>query len=192
MVDPLTGLLLVVQILNRLGVKYCVGGSIASSAHGIARTTFDADVIADLKIDHVEALVTALGDRFYADAEMIRDAIARRATFNLIHYETGLKVDIFIPKNRAFDRMQLERRVERTFEQAPGEPIYLASPEDTVLAKLEWYRAGNEVSERQWEDIQSVLRTQRGRLDIDYLREWSGELGVSDLLERALAEAEVN
>jgi hypothetical protein len=148
-------------------------------------------VIAELKSEHVEAFIAALGDKFYANADMIRDAIARRATFNLIHYATGLKVDVFIPTDRAFDQMQLERRIQRAFEQAPEQPVYLASPEDTVFARLEWYRAGNEVSDRQWDDIQSVLRTQRGRLDSAYLREWADELKVSYLLERALQEGEV-
>jgi hypothetical protein len=100
MVDPFSGLLLVSEILGRLGRNYCVGGSIASSAHRISRSTFSADVVANLKIEHVEALVAALGDAFYADADMMHDAIARRGTFNLIHYATGLKVDIFIPQDQ--------------------------------------------------------------------------------------------
>ncbi len=192
MVDPIAGLLLIAQILDRLGISYCVGGSIASSAHGIQRATFDADILADLHGDQVNPLVAALADRFYADAGMIRDALARHTTFNVIHYATGLKLDFFISRNRPFDQSQLERRVERRFEQAPDQPVYLASAEDTILAKLEWYRLGNEVSDRQWQDIQSVLRTQRERLDIAYLREWAGKLKVCDLLERALQEAGVS
>jgi hypothetical protein len=64
-----------------------------------------------------------------------------------------------------------------------------ASPEDTVLAKLEWYRLGGEVSERQWRDVLGVLRARGSQLDLEYMRKWAGELHVGDLLERGLQEA---
>lgn len=192
MVDPIIGLLRVIEVLERLGVPYCVGGSIASSIYGIRRTTLDADIVADLKLEQVAAFAAGLDDEFYRDPDMMRDAIARRATFNVIHYATGFKVDIFIPKNRAFDQQQLQRRVERHLDQAPDRPIYLSSPEDIVLAKLEWYRMGNEISDRQWQDVQSVLRSQQEQLDLSYLHRWAAELGLSDLLQRALGEAGVH
>ncbi len=119
----------------------------------------------------------------------MRDAIERQSSFNLIHYETAFKVDIFVRKSRAFDQMQLDRRRLSVIASDPEESVYITSPEDTILAKLEWYRMGGEVSDRQWRDILGVLKTRAGELDLEYLRKWAAELHVSDLLERVLKEA---
>jgi len=182
--------LLVTQTLERLGIPYAVGGSLASSLHGVMRSTLDVDIVADMKLEHIPALIAALSKEFYADDEMIKDAIERRSSFNLIHYETAFKVDIFIRKLRAFDGMQLKRRRSLVITADPEESVYVVSPEDTILSKLEWYRLGDEVSDRQWRDILGVLKTRAGELDSAYLRKWADELKVSDLLERALQEAE--
>lgn len=181
--------LLVTQTLEQMGIAYAVGGSLASSLHGVMRSTLDVDIVADMRLEHIPPLVAALAKEFYADDEMMRDAIKRRSSFNLIHYETAFKVDIFIRNLRPFDQMQLERRQMLVIASDPERSIYVTSPEDTVLAKLEWYRLGNEVSDRQWRDILGVLKTRAGELDLAYLREWARELKVSDLLERALSEA---
>jgi hypothetical protein len=182
--------LLVAQTLERIGVPYAVGGSLASSLHGIMRSTLDVDILADMKFEHIQPLVTALSSEFYADDEMMRDAIEHHSSFNLIHYETAFKVDIFIRKTRAFDRMQLERRRSAIIATDPEQSVYVVSPEDIILAKLEWFRMGGEVSDRQWGDVMGVLKTRAGDLDLDYLRKWGGELKVGDLLERTLEEAE--
>lgn len=182
--------LLVTQTLEQIGIPYAVGGSFASSVHGVMRSTLDVDIVADIKIEHIAPLISALAKEFYADDEMMRDAIERHSSFNLIHYETAFKVDIFICKSRAFDQMQLERRRSSIIATEPEASIYLTSPEDTILAKLEWYRMGGEVSDRQWRDILGVMKTRAGELDLEYLRKWAGELKVSDLLERILKEAE--
>jgi hypothetical protein len=179
----------VTEALERLGVAYAVGGSLASSLHGVMRSTLGVDIVADLRPEQVEPLVDALGSEFYADAGMMRDAIARQSSFNLIHYDTAFKVDIFCRARRGFDGMQLQRRVPAVIATDPERSIYVLSPEDIVLAKLAWYRLGGEVSERQWGDIQGVLATRAGELDVAYLRRWAGELQVGDLLERALEEA---
>ena len=143
----------------------------------------------DVKTEHIQPLVEALCKEFYADDEMMRDAIDHQSSFNLIHYETAFKVDIFIRKSRAFDQMQLDRRRLSVIASNPEESVYVTSPEDTILAKLEWYRMGGEVSDRQWRDILGVLKTRAGELDLGYLRKWAAELHVSDLLERALKDA---
>ncbi|MFZ5515590.1 MAG: hypothetical protein ACOY90_03065 [Candidatus Zhuqueibacterota bacterium] len=182
--------LLVTQTLEQIGIPYAVGGSLASSLHGVMRSTLDVDIVADMKVKHVQPLVAALSKEFYADDEMMRDAIAHHSSFNLIHYETAFKVDIFISKLRAFDALQFERRRTLVIAADPEQSVYVVSPEDIVLAKLECYRLGGEVSERQWRDILGVLKTRAGELELDYLRKWAGELRVNDLLERALREAE--
>lgn len=99
------------------------------------------------------------------------------------------KVDVFIPRPRPFLQSQLIRAQKQTFTFATEVSARFASPEDTILSKLEWYRLGGEVSDRQWRDVLGVLKTRAGELDLAYLRQWARELEVSDLLERALGEA---
>jgi len=110
--------------------------------------------------------------------------------FNIIHRKSMFKVDVFIPRPRPFLRSQLARAQRQHFTFGREVNARFASPEDTILAKLEWYRLGNEVSERQWRDILGVMKVRAGDLDLDYLRQWADELQVVDLLERALQEAE--
>lgn len=181
--------LLVTQALERFGVPYAVGGSLASSLHGVMRSTLGVDILADMRIEHIQPLVAALSKEFYADNEMMKDAIEHQSSFNLIHYDTAFKVDIFVRKSRSFDQMQLERRKPSVITTDPEQSIYVTSPEDVILSKLEWYRMGGEVSERQWRDVLGVLKTRAGELDLDYLRKWAKDLKVGDLLERALQDA---
>jgi len=178
------------DLLQAIGVRHYVGGSIASSAHGVARASIDADVVAELRPDHAERLTLALGGDYYVPEARVRDGIARRASFNLIHLETMLKVDVFVSKDRPFDRRAMDRARPSSPETADERPLPLASAEDTVLAKLEWFRRGGEASERQWTDVLGVLRASGESLDRRYLEDGARELAVSDLLVRALEEAE--
>jgi len=156
--EPVAVTLLVIQAMETLDVPYLIGGSLASAVHGVVRTTLDTDLVADLSPEHAAPLVRALGDAFYADASAIEDAINRRSSFNLIHLETMFKVDVFIPKQRAFDREQFERRAEQVIATDPERMAYVASAEDIILAKLEWYQTGGQVSERQCGIIESSMR----------------------------------
>lgn len=181
--------MLVVDVFERLGIPYLIGGSMASALYGVARSTLDADVVAEIRQEQVEAMINALGDVFYIDDEMIRDAIHYRSSFNLIHLKTMFKVDVFIRKDRPFDQAQFERRVEQVLTTNPEQKAFMATAEDTILAKLEWYQMGGEVSDRQWRDILGVLKVQAGRLDLEYLNNWAAVLTVADLLQRALEES---
>jgi hypothetical protein len=187
----LAAIMPVIEALEELGVSYHIGGSVASSIYGILRATIDADLIADIRLEHVRPLVIRLQTDYYIDEDMIRDAIKRRSSFNLIHLETMLKVDVYIPKTRQFDQEEL-RRVQQEVLLEGTRPLNVASPEGTILNKLEWYRMGGEVSDRQWNDILGVLKVQGTHLDMTYLQRWAANLKVTDLLERALFDAGLN
>lgn len=160
----------------------------ASIVHGMLRTTMDVDIVADLPLTFVDQFVAGLQGAFYADEQMIRQAIQRRGSFNLIHLQTMFKVDIFIPKERPFDQQQLNRRISEQIGENPDERLWVLTAEDVVLAKLDWFRLGGEASERQWRDILGVMKTQQATLDMAYLEQWAKSLAVSDLLARALQE----
>lgn len=139
--EPIAATVQVTAVLEKLGITYCIGGSLASTIYGLVRTTQDSDLVADMHSEHVTPFVRALEGDFYVDEESIAEAV-------------------------------------------------VATAEDTLLAKLEWYRMGGEVSERQWRDVLGILKVQAGRLDLAYLRRWAIELKVEDLLERAVNDAD--
>ena len=179
----------VADALDALQVPYYLAGSVVSSVHGIARATSDVDVVAALAGSHVRAFVQRLGDDYYADADMIREAIRAGTMFNVIHQPTMLKVDVYACKTE-FDRSALARRTTDSIIPDPSARRFaIASAEDIVLHKLHWYQLGGQTSERQWSDVVGVLRVQRA-IDRDFLRSWAERLDVRELLERALTEAD--
>lgn len=187
--EPVEVTLKVTGAFEKLGVPYLIGGSLASTLHGMVRTTQDSDIIAEMRPEHLQPFVLALQDEFYIDEEMIAESIQHNSSFNIIHRETMFKVDVFIPRPRPFLQSQLARAQRQTFSFETNISAKFASPEDTILSKLEWYRMGGEVSDRQWRDIIGVLKTRAGELDLEYLRKWATEINVSDLLERVLKES---
>ena len=140
--EPVAVTLLVIEALEASDVLYLIGGSLASAVHGVARATVDTDLVADLRPEHAQPLAQALADAFYVDVESIQDAIRRHSSFNVIHLETMFKVDVFVRKQRPFDQAQFDRRVAQVIATEPERTAYVASAEDTVLAKLEWFRMG--------------------------------------------------
>lgn len=179
----------VVRAFEALAIEYFVGGSVASSVFGEPRLTLDADLIARVLARHVEPLVDQLSPEFYIEAPTLLRAIQNQSSFNLIHLTNMAKVDVFVSWRTPFAQSQFARRKRKAIGESTELEFFFASAEDTVLAKLEWYRKGGGVSDRQWRDLVSVLKVQGERLDRTYLNEWAARLEVTDLLRRALGDA---
>lgn len=170
----------IVHRLDRAGVPHMVAGSVASTYHSDPRTTQDIDIVIDPTPEQLRVFVTGLEQpRYYVgDAEQ---ALARRDQFNIIDTSSGWKVDFIIRRDRPFSLSEFERRQPADIN---GVAIFVATPEDTILAKLEWAQIGG--SERQIRDVESIVRANRAHLDLDYLTLWASQLGVQSALETAL------
>jgi len=179
----------VIKVFEKLGIAYHIGGSLASSAFGIARSTLDVDMVADIKPEQASDISENLKEEFYVDYEMILKAIQKRSPFNLIHLETLFKVDIFPLKNHPFDQRAFSRRVQKALSEDASSQLFFATPEDIILHKLAWYKAGEGISDRQWNDVLGVLKVQGDQLDMVYLKGWAEKLTVFNLLMKAIDEA---
>jgi hypothetical protein len=184
-VEPRAVLLEVIGAFQKLGIRYAIGGSWASSLYGEPRTTRDADVSVEPFLGNESVFASCFGEQYYLSVDAIKQANRDHASFNIIHIPTAFKVDVFVLKDDGFDRSLMERRSPAPGSEPSNQSLVWVSAEDIVLLKLRWFRLGNEVSERQWLDVLGVLRTQAGRLDEAYLDHWAAELGLADLLNRA-------
>lgn len=190
MTDPEIALPPLLTALDRLGIPYQIGGSLAAMAWSRPRTTQDADLLLDLQPAQVAPLVAALEAEYYIDDQAVHDAIRQRASFNIVHLDTMFKIDFFIRNPAApFDTATFQRARHAFLDDPPTIPAVFTSPEDIVLRKLVWYQMGSGVSDRQWLDILEVLQTQAPDLDRPYMRQWGARLGVADLLAEAEAAA---
>jgi hypothetical protein len=194
-VDPLALALRVGDLLDRLEIPYVVGGAVAAIVHGEYRMTRDLDVVLSLSPRHVPALIAGLRDGFTFLPSDITDALDRipearadrqqRASFCAYDTTTGFQLDVYLSSGHLFDQLQFQRAVVIDIPGDPGGKLRIASAEDTILAKLEWYALTP--SDRQWRDVQAVLRVQDETLDRDYLRYWAEQLGITVLLQQALS-----
>jgi Nucleotidyl transferase AbiEii toxin, Type IV TA system len=175
----------VVRLLERLKIPHMVTGSVASSFHGRPRFTHDADIVVDPSPDQLDALVRALSDHgFYLDAGRARDALRRRLQFNAIETKSAFKIDLIIREERPFSRQELGRC--QAVELSPGLLVAIASPEDTILSKLEWAKKAG-TPRKQIEDASGVLAVNPG-VDRAYIERWARELGVLDLWREIAGE----
>jgi hypothetical protein len=181
----------VLKAFENLSIPYYIGGSVASSIYGMARATMDVDIVADLKISHINRLKQILENEYYIDNEMIADAIRSASSFNLIHLETMIKIDVFLHKEDPYAEMALQRKRKDTLEELDKVEFYFSSPEDIIIAKVQWYKIGGFVSERQWLDVIGVIKVQGDLLDKKYLKRWSQKLGLASLMQNAFDEAGV-
>ncbi|MDA1312920.1 MAG: hypothetical protein O2968_06265 [Acidobacteria bacterium] len=176
--------------LDRHGIPYAVGGSLASSVHGVPRSTVDIDLVVEMKQTEVGDFVAELRDAFYADEEMIRSALASKRSFNLIDMASGYKFDLFPLPDGLYYQTEFQRRAG--VEYPLGTTLLrfsVVSPEDSILTKLVWFRAGGEVSDRQWSDVRGILEVQGARLDRNYLERWGRHLEIADLVARLFGGA---
>lgn len=187
--DPVELALILARVLERLGIRYCVGGSVASSVYGEVRTTLDVDLVAELRTQHVDALLAATQDEFHIVDASVRRAVRDRSSFNLIHEDMLVKADVYVSPDDPLHSDQFERSRRVALRAEPRSEVQLASPEDVVIHKLRWYLMGGSVSDRQWRDVLGVLKVQAGALDRGYLARVAVDLGLVDLLDRALSEA---
>jgi len=172
---------LVVSRLEESGIPYMITGSFASNLHGVPRTTQHADVVIEADQGSLDRFLESLGAGFYVSPEAAEEALKREGIFDVVHLETGFKIDLIIRKSRLFSRAEFSRRKRALFL---GQNRWFASAEDIILAKLEWAKMG--ASERQFEDAVGVAKIQGNDLDRAYLQIWAKELEIGDLLERLL------
>ncbi len=184
----MTPLDLVVQIgaiLDDVGLDWVLGGSLASSLVGEPRATLDIDVAVVLERRNVEALVAAVRADYYVSEPMVLEAVEHGSSFNLLHFGTGFKIDVFVLTDDALDRRQLAGRQTVTLDD--GTTIWVGSPIDQVLRKLRWFQSGGEVSDRQWRDVMAILTVQAQRIDHAELLAAADQLGLGPLASRAIA-----
>lgn len=189
-------LVVVTARLEAIGVPYCVGGSFASGTYGRARTTYDLDILIAPQPQDITPLIAAFQNDFELNAAELVEAIeiapsyqhapAQRAIAKAYHKATQFRIDFFISSGRAFEQMQLQRRVRHIIASNPEAEADFASVEDIILAKLEWFRLGNYASAHQWTDVRAMLIVQQ-TIDMSYLHHWATILQVRDLLESAVA-----
>lgn len=180
----------VVDAFARLGVDYHIGGSVATSTFGEARSTLDVDVVAPIREEHASPLAAALRGDYYADEERIRDAVRHRSSFNVIYLPQYFKIDAFAGKDTPYAKASFARHQSARLVGAGSEREFrFTTPEDVVLQSLDWYRQDGEGSERQWSDVLGVIRVQATRLDRNYMQEWATKIGVDDLLAQVFAAA---
>ena len=182
-------LALLFTVLEELKIPYFAGGSVASSIHGIARYTQDVDLVADIKPEQTQRLASKLSSDYYADAGQMREAIRHGRAFNVIHFASGFKIDIFPLQHDPFHEGELLRSETKVWkvDQTSSLEVQVATAEDTILEKLVWYKRGGQTSDRQWSDVLGIVTSRS--LDWNYLRLWAPALGVTELLEKVFGES---
>lgn len=189
MLGPLDVAFDVIEILERLDVDYVLGGSLASSAFGEPRATNDVDIAVALTAIRLSPLIDEFrAEGYYVPERSVADAVSTFSSFNVIH-PSGLKADLFVTGDNLLDRLQMSRRVRIELPTDPPQRIWVTSPDDQILRKLDWYRLGQEVSDRQWRDILGLIAAQHANLDLGELRSIASEAGLGELLESALSTA---
>lgn len=174
--EQLEVLKLVALRLDDAGIAYMISGSIALSYYAQPRMTRDIDIVVELKSENAERLVDLFEADFYIDAEMVRDAIARSGMFNIIHYDSVIKVDFIILKDTPYRQQEFVRRYTMEID---GTTLWFVTPEDLLLSKLVW--AADSESEMQLNDVRNLI-SEVTTLDWNYIEFWAADLQVEAFL----------
>lgn len=188
--DPITVALPFARILEGLGIRYVVGGSVASTLYGEPRTTLDVDFALQLERDQVEPLAEELAQEFLVTTEAIEQAVSAWTSFHALHRASFIKVDAYVRPATGLFASEFERARPVVPREGPGGTALIATPEDTLLQKLRWYRERGAVPDRQWRDVLGILTAVGAQLDTGYCDRWAGELGLTELLARARREVD--
>jgi len=166
------------EVLDRLNLSYLVTGSIATSYYGEPRFTNDIDVIVELRENEIEAFCGEFpANDFYLSPQAVHAAAASKRQFNILHPQTGLKIDVFVISKSEFDQSRFQRRRLQQIDE--NFSVWFASPEDVILKKLVYFREGN--SEKHIRDILGVLKIQGSAIDLEYISDWANRLALTDL-----------
>jgi len=179
-----------IRVLDALGIAYALGGSLASSIYGMRRFTQDADITVKPFLPVADKFFDMVKDEFHISEEAIQEALRSHGSFNLIHFETSFKIDLFVQGPSEFEQQLLIRSRRVKLTDTASREVCVVSPEDIVLLKLRWFRDTGGTSERQWGDVMGVLGVQGDALDYEYLTGRARKLGLDELLDRATAEAQ--
>jgi hypothetical protein len=177
-----------IETFRDMGIEYQLGGSIASSFHGVPRASLDVDILASISPEQIDPLVERLKGSYYVATGRARDSVVRGTSFNVIHLESMTKIDVFVARSDRFRLESLRRSIPAVLAEDSA-PVFMTSAEDIVLHKLAWFRKTGETSTQQWNDVIGVIKIRGPALDRSYLEQWAGELAVTELLARALREA---
>lgn len=169
------------DICDRLEITYAVVGSTATIAYGEPRFTNDIDVVLRLSATQIDGFCAAFPEAdFYISRSAVERAVTKSFQFNVIHPASGLKIDFIVASDSPFDQSRLSRR--RELPVLADGPAWFASPEDVILKKMVYHKAGG--SDKHLRDIAGVLRIQGDELDREYVTHWAGELAVQDVWEQ--------
>ena len=163
--------------LEDLGIPYLVTGSMATIAYGEPRFTNDIDVVIRLFEHQVDGLCDAFPfDEFYISRDTVREALEHRTQFNILHPDSGLKIDVMVADDSDFNHSRFERA--RSLSTAPAATVKFASPEDVIIKKLEFFKEGG--SDKHLRDIAGVLAVMDDEIDRAYIERWVRRLGLTD------------
>lgn len=182
--EQLDFLKLIVQLLERAGVRYMIVGSYASGYWGEPRTTYDLDVVVSLLLSDVPQVASLFPETdFYLSVPAAMDAVQQGGQFNVIHPESGNKVDFMVQDSTEWGCQQLDRR--KLVEFGAGFQCYVGAPEDIILSKMLYYQEGQ--SPKHLRDIAGMLKVSSSQIDRDYIANWAGKLGILDIWQSILA-----